>query len=82
MQQHYVLHSESTCVAWHPKANYLLTSGADGVMRIVDVMEGRPLYTLEAHEGAINAIAFSENGELFASGGVDNHVNVWKIKLI
>lgn len=77
LQQHYILHDNSTCIEWHPHTDYLLTSGMDGTMRIVDVMEGRPLYTLDAHEGPIRSVAFSKDGEHFASGGDDKLVKVF-----
>ncbi|KAJ8943876.1 hypothetical protein NQ318_019358 [Aromia moschata] len=82
LQQHYALHDNSTCVSWHPQANYLLTAGKDGKLRIVDVMEGRPLYTLTGHKGAVNTCKFSVNGDFFASGGADQSVSFWKTNFI
>lgn len=76
LQQHYILHDNTKAVAWHPFANYLLTCGADGNMRIVDVMEGRPLYTLNAHNKAVECVAFSKDGAYFASGSKDKLVQV------
>lgn len=76
LQQHYVLHDNVTCVKWHPFANYLLTSGQDGTMKFVDVLEGRPLYTLEGHCGPVRTISFTNDGQNFASGGKDRHVMV------
>lgn len=76
LQQHYILHDNTKCVSWHPYANYLLTCGADGNLRIVDVMEGRPLYTLSAHEKPVECVAFSKDGYYFASGSQDKLVQV------
>lgn len=76
LQQHYILHDSVTCVKWHPLANYLLTSGQDSTMKFVDVLEGRPLYTLGGHNGSIRSVAFSTDGDYFASGGADNHIMV------
>lgn len=78
LQQHYVLHDNATCVKWHPCANYLLTSGQDGTMKFVDVLEGRPLYTVEGHSAAIRNITFTHDGSNFASGGADKHIMVIK----
>lgn len=82
LQQHYILHDNTTCVTWHPYANYLLTSGKDTNMRIVDVMEGRPLYTLTSHDKSIECVAFSNDGGYFASGSADKLVQVWKTNFI
>ena len=82
LQQHYVLHDSTTSVCWHPTANYLLTSGKDGKVIVVDVMEGRPLYTLQGHNGAVTYVQFNTDGEYFASGGIDQHIMVWKANLV
>lgn len=77
LQQHYILHDNTKGVAWHPHANYLLTCGNDGTMRVVDVMEGRPLYTLAGHKGSIESVTFSHDGDNFASGGHDQLIKVF-----
>ncbi|XP_044745014.1 POC1 centriolar protein homolog A-like [Coccinella septempunctata] len=82
LQQHYVLHTDTTYVSWHPHENYLLTCGKDGKVRIVDVEEGRPIYTLGGHDGEVTCAKFSANGEYFATGGGDNLVMVWKTNFI
>lgn len=79
MIQHYVVHDNATCLSWHPNASYLLTSGKDRTIRIIDVLEGKPLYTLTGHDGAVSCVAFSKNGENFASGGSDMLVMVREI---
>jgi centriolar protein POC1 len=40
------------------------------------------MYTLEGHEGAVNAAVFSPDGEYFASGGADDQVLVWRSNLV
>lgn len=76
LQQHYILHDDTRCVAWHPRANYLLTCGKDGNVIIVDAIEGRPFYTLKSHESSVEHVTFSADGEHFASGGADKLVMV------
>lgn len=45
------------------------------IIQVLDIREGRPIYTLEAHSGAVIAVAFSSDGGYFASGGIDKQVN-------
>jgi WD40 repeat protein len=40
----------------------------------MDLLEGRPIYTLQGHEGPVTSVTFSANGEYFASGGADQQV--------
>lgn len=40
------------------------------------------MYTLEGHEGPVNAAVFSPDGEYFASGGADDQVLVWRSNLV
>jgi WD40 repeat protein len=40
----------------------------------MDLLEGRPIYTLEGHEGSVTSVTFSGNGQYFASGGADQQV--------
>ncbi|KAK4883061.1 hypothetical protein RN001_006380 [Aquatica leii] len=82
IQQHYVLHDNATCVVWHPYANYFLSSGLDSTIKIVDALEGRPLYTLQGHTGAINTVNFSTDGDQFVSGGSDSRIMVWSTNFV
>lgn len=82
LRQNYLLHNNATSVSWHPNGNFMLSSGDDGTIRVVDVLEGRPLYTLKSHEGGVNAVTFSRCGNYFATGGIDRHVMVNIIYII
>lgn len=65
-------------LSFHPSGNYLITASSDSTLKILDVMEGRLLYTLHGHQGPATTVAFSRTGEYFASGGSDEQVMVWK----
>lgn len=80
LQQHYTVHQNSVTnyVSWHPQACYFMCSSKDGKVLIVDVMEGRPLYTLNGHEGSVNTCKFNSDGSCFATGGIDCLIMLWK----
>ncbi len=61
-------------MAFHPTGNYLLSASEDSTLKIFDLLEGRPIYTLNGHKGAVTAAAFSAIGTEFASGGSDEQV--------
>jgi WD40 repeat protein len=42
--------------------------------QVMDLLEGRPIYTLQGHQGPITSVTFSANGQYFASGGADQQV--------
>jgi len=46
---------------------------------MLDLLEGRPIYTLTMHKGPATCVAFSPSGKLFASAGADRQVVIWKI---
>ena len=39
----------------------------------------RVLSILRGHTDSVDTIAFSENGELLASGGRDRHIQLWDV---
>ena len=45
-----------------------------------DLREGRLLYTLRSHTGAVLGGAFDESGESFATASEDKMVTLWKWK--
>lgn len=61
--------------------NYLASTSTDSRIKLWDLREGRLLYTMEAHVGAVNCVEFSPNGEFFSTGGMDELVMIWKSNL-
>uniref|UniRef100_A0A3B3XLB7 POC1 centriolar protein homolog A n=1 Tax=Poecilia mexicana TaxID=48701 RepID=A0A3B3XLB7_9TELE len=65
-------------LSFHPGGNFLITASSDSTMKILDLVEGKLLYTLHGHQGAVTCVAFSRAGDYFSSGGSDEQVLVWK----
>lgn len=65
-------------MSFHPSGNYLITASSDGTLKILDLLEGRLIYTLQGHTGPVFTVSFSKGGELFASGGTDAQVLLWR----
>ncbi len=69
--------AEVTTTALDSGGKLLATGGADRVVRLWRVSDGRLLHTLEGHVGPITAIAFDPSGALVASASTDGLGRVW-----
>jgi WD40 repeat protein len=54
-------------------------SSAGNDIVIADVSTGKLTVTLKGHDGGIQAVDFSPDGKLLASGGMDGTARVWEI---
>lgn len=54
-----------TCISFHPDGNLLGAGTNDSVVQIWDVKSQRIAANFGEHTGKINALAFSENGQVF-----------------
>ncbi|XP_074593005.1 proteome of centrioles 1 [Brevipalpus obovatus] len=69
-------------VNFHSSGNYLISSSDDSTSKILDLLEGRVLYTLARHTGPVTCAKFNSEGKLFSSVGSDTLVNLWSSNIV
>lgn len=76
-------------IAFSPDGKRLATAGDDRVIRLWDTADARsalpgalpaePRYTLRGHTDSIQSVAFSPDGSLLASAGLDGDARLWDL---
>lgn len=69
------------CLQFHPSGHYLLASSADATSKLINVVEGRLLYTLKGHYKSIFHCTFSNDGTRFLTAGKDKSLKLWRFNL-
>ncbi|MFW9872451.1 MAG: WD40 repeat domain-containing protein [Candidatus Thorarchaeota archaeon] len=57
-----------------------LASSSDKTIKVWSYALGSHLFTLEAHDDAVNCLQFDPDGEFLLSGSVDDTIKVWNLK--
>lgn len=68
------------CLCFSPDGRTLATTDLAGTIRLRETLTGGERGVLRGHlAGAVNALAFSADGRLLASGGADSQAFVWDL---
>ncbi|EPT04115.1 hypothetical protein FOMPIDRAFT_136311 [Fomitopsis schrenkii] len=70
----------SLAVAFHPTANFLVSAGEDGTIRVWDWHAGVLQRTLLGHTKAVSGIDFDSGGNLLVSCSSDQTISIWDIQ--
>ena len=62
-------------------AAYLAAAGGDKRIRIFDLIEKKPIKTLEGHQSLVRSLAIHPDGRTLVSGSFDGTVRIWRFPL-
>jgi ribosome assembly protein SQT1 len=65
-------------VGAHPTAPIAVSGGGDDFGYIWDITDGGTLVKLTGHTDSVTAVAFSSDGEMVSTGGMDGRVRIWR----
>lgn len=78
-EQQFSEHTKSVfAISAHPTEPLAASGGEDDVGYVWDITDGEVIVTLSGHTDSVVATAFSADGEMIASGGMDGKVRVWR----
>ncbi len=66
----------STAVAFSPNGQFVVSGGHQGDVKLWDLRQNKSLAEMRPHQGAVRAIAISDN-RMFATAADDGRIFIW-----
>nr|GAT60741.1 ribosome biogenesis protein Sqt1 [Mycena chlorophos] len=77
--QAFAVHSSSVfAVAGHPTEPLAASGGEDDLGYIWDITDGEVIVKLSGHTDSVTSVAWSADGEMVATGGMDGNIRIWR----
>lgn len=75
IQYYRIFDDKLNSIDFDPSGNFMLAGVENGTTKILDLIEGREIYTLAGHNEGVTAVKFNKEGTMFLTASKDKHVS-------